>query len=173
MRAVRTVGGRELHSLRALRWLFPAVAHESDAAQTASHRFDRAKQSLHWTPAEFAMAHIEDREVLVACLRRAFPIRVVPVEEKWAHGVVQRMEGRLADLVGEAVAYLDPPLPRRLVAMVVITFGTEHWVVVAVAVEDNAPFSRDFPDEPKEVEVISFLQRGRPLEDEQHRIGPS
>jgi hypothetical protein len=93
------------------------------------------------------------------------------VEEEWTRVSPQWTQGRLKDLIGEAVADLDPAAARDRVGMVAVPCDVERVVILAVAVDDDASLARHPAHQPHQIEVIAELQIRRPLEDEDDGVG--
>jgi hypothetical protein len=55
--------------------------------------------------------------------------------------------------------------------MVVVAPDGHRLVVVAVTVDDDAPFPGDRVDDPRKVEAVAEAEFGRPLEDERDPVG--
>src|SRR5262245_1182015 len=83
------------------------------------------------------------------------------------------MERRLTDLVGDAIANLDPAPRRRLIVVVVIGADSDEVVVIAIAFDNDSTLPWHLANEANPIDVVALHQCRRPFEDEDERIGRS
>src|SRR5882672_8998905 len=86
----------------------PAVANQPDASELLTHRFNPFEHPHHWSPAELTVADIHHVELAASHVQWPFPRGIIGVKEKRNHVWSQRVQCWLADLVGNAVARVDP-----------------------------------------------------------------
>src|SRR5438128_455569 len=80
------------------------------------------------------------------------------------------MEGRLTDLVRDAVACVGPTLACDRVSVIIVVRHLDKVVVVAVPVQNYAPIARHLAHDPRHIQLITGLESRRPLEDEYDRV---
>ena len=107
---------------------------------SGAHRFHGRQQTTHGLPTELGMAHVQQVELFGGRVERPFPPRVVGIEQERNDIVPERVQRRLADLVGQRVTHLDPRARFLSARMVPVVVDSEHVVVVAVAIDDDPPF---------------------------------
>src|SRR5262249_30946822 len=104
---VRAVGILDHRGVRPRRKRGPTVPDKADAADSLADRLQHSQHLLHGPPAEPVVAHIEHPILLGAEIQWHLPCRVISVEEEWAHVLSERMERRLTNLVGQAIAHIN------------------------------------------------------------------
>src|SRR5262245_33117290 len=100
VRADRVVGPRC--------WTIPAVASDADAADLRTDTLDSLEHATQLAPSKPIVADVIHTVALVSKIERHLPGRAVGMEQKRPHISSERMQRRLADLVGEAVTGSDP-----------------------------------------------------------------
>src|SRR5262249_44023597 len=90
------------------------------------------------------MAHIGHRILFAAEVEGPLPGGIVSMEEKRPDIGLQRVQSRLKDVVGEALAHVHPLAAGDRVAMGQVALQMDHLVVRAVAIDD-ATFVTGYP----------------------------
>src|SRR6266542_1871133 len=109
-------------------------------------------------PAELAVADIKHAVVARAQIERRYPRGTVGVKQERQDITPQRMQRRLANLVGQAVTDFRPTTAGLDVAMIIIAVHAYRVVVVAVAVENNPATARNSAYQPGQIQVITGFQ---------------
>ena len=150
--------------------MIPALAEQRDAPDLLAHRLDRLQHLRHALPSEFGMADIDHAEFLIREIQWRFPGRIVDVKEERLHVRPLRAQRRLADLVAQAVADLDPLAAQFVGFVIVVAAKIDPIVVRAVAVDHDATGTRDGLDQADPVQPVAKLELCRPLEHKDHGV---
>ena len=164
--AIDVVVVLDLEPLGPLRRPVPALADEGHSADPVPHRLQRPQHLRHAMPAELGVADIDHVEFLAGEIERRLPGRIVDVKQERPDIRPPRTHGGLANLVGEAVAEVDPLAARLRGAVIVVAGKLDGVVVAAVAIDHDTAPAGDRGQQPGPIQAVAELQRGGPLEDE-------
>src|SRR5262245_30895724 len=133
------------------------MAGDANGADLRTDALDSLEHAIQLAPSKPVVADVIHAVALVSKVERNLPGRAVGMEQKRPYIGTERMQGRLADLVGEAVTGSDPGPTGGRIRMVVVADDTDGVIVFAVAIDDDPPTPRYPCHQPQPVELITVL----------------
>src|SRR5262249_20328641 len=130
------------------------------------HPLHGLEDAFHLPPPEPVISDVEHAVALLPEIEGDRPRGIVGMEEERLYVRLQRMQGRLVNLVREAFADLFPVPALRRFRMVVIADHADGIIELAVTVNYDSTRTRHIGDQPQPIDLIAALQLRRPFENE-------